>query len=242
MRCLIIDDEPLAREGIANYAKEIDFLEVEGTCSNPLEASILMGKSEIDLLFLDIQMPKINGIDFLKSLKNPPMVIITTAYPSYALEGYQLDVIDYLLKPITFQRFFQAVNKAKTQFDLRKKSIPVQTPQAETNSEEYFFVKCENKLEKVKISEILFIEGMQNYITIHTESGKYMTLLTLKSMEEKLDSNQFMRVHKSSLVAVKKIDGMEGNELLIASHRISISRTYKDNVMEKLINEKLWKK
>ncbi len=121
MRCLIIDDEPLAREGIANYAQEIDFLEVAGTCSNPLEASVLMGKSEIELLFLDIQMPKINGIDFLKSLKNPPMVIITTAYPSYALEGYQLDVIDYLLKPITFQRFFQAVNKAKTQFDLRQK-------------------------------------------------------------------------------------------------------------------------
>jgi len=237
IKCLIIDDEPLAREGIANYVKEVDFLELAGMSENPIEASQLMSKTSVDLLFLDIQMPKINGIDFLKTIHNPPMVIITTAFPSYAIEGFQLDVMDYLLKPITFQRFFKAVNKAKDYFELTQ-----EPKKSSIENEEYFFIKCENKFEKIKIDDILFIEGMQNYITLYTQEKKFITLLTLKSMEEKLANHSFLRVHKSYIIATNKVDGMEGNELFIGANRIPISRNYKDEVVEKVINQKLWKK
>jgi len=237
IKCLIIDDEPLAREGIANYVKEIDFLALIGQCENPIEASKLMGTHKIDLLFLDIQMPKINGIDFLKTLQNPPMVIITTAFPSYALEGFQLDVMDYLLKPITFQRFFKAANKAKEYFELTHK-----TEKVATEKEGYFFIKCENKFEKIKIDEIYFIEGMQNYITLYTKEKKYLTLLTLKSVEQKLSGHNFLRVHKSYIIAINKVDGMEGNELFICKNRIPVSRNYKEEVIEKVINNNLWKR
>lgn len=245
MKCLIVDDEPLAREGLKNYVSEIDFLILIDVCENPLEASQAMHREKIDLLFLDIQMPKMNGMDFLKSLQNPPIVIITTAFPSYALESFQLDVLDYLLKPITFQRFFKAVNKAKDYHDLLQKSPP---PTAEiqqiahSEKESSFFIKAENKYEKIEITEILWVEGMQNYITIYTTQGKYIALLTMKSVEEKLKSHPFLRVHKSFIVAIPKVEGMEGNELLIQGNRIPVSRNYKEEVMEKIINKRLWKK
>lgn len=240
LNCVTIDDEPLAREGISNYIREIDFLRMVGSGSNPVELIQLLDQQSIDLVFLDIQMPIMNGIDFLKMAQHPPMIIITTAYPSYALEGFQLDVLDYLLKPITFNRFFKAVNKAKNYAQLQLASATEGSQAAE--AEDYFFIKCENKYEKLFFADILYIQAMQNYVIIHTSKGKYITLLYLKNVEQYLEGQAFMRVHKSYIVAIPKIEAIDNNELLIQDHRIPISRNYKDRVLKQIVDDKLWKK
>jgi len=238
INCVIIDDEPLAREGIANYVREIDFLHLVETCDNPVELIKLLDKHDIDLVFLDIQMPKMNGIEFLKIVQKPPMIIITTAFPSYALESFQLDVLDYLLKPITFERFFKAANKAKDYHQLLSKPDLQKTEQAA----DYFFVKCGNKYEKIHFNEILYIQAKQNYVTICTEKGNYMTLLSLKNLEENLDSQLFIRVHKSFIVSINKIKAIEANEVIIQAHRITISRNYHEQVIKQVVKNKLWVK
>jgi len=232
INCVIVDDEPLAREGLANYVREVDFLNLCGVCENPLELVPLMDQQAIDLIFLDIQMPKMNGIEFLKIMQNPPMVVITTAYPSYALEGFQLNVLDYLLKPVTFERFFKAAAKARDYHKLLHKELT-------EREEDYFFIKCGSKYEKVFFEEILYVEAMQNYVTIYTTKGKYMTLLSLKSLEIKLPATGFIRVHKSFLAAINKIDGVEAAELFICGSRIPVSRTFHDQVMERVLGKKL---
>ena len=241
LNCVIIDDEPLAREGIASYVREVDFLNLVQTCENPVELISLLDEHRIDLIFLDIQMPKMNGIDFLKIVQNPPMVIITTAFPSYALESFQLNVLDYLLKPITFDRFFKAAKKAKDYHQLIKKSqFPEQT---QTDPEaDYFFIKCGSKYEKILLNDILYIQGMQNYVTIYTHKGKFMTLLYLKNLEQSLDRNLFIRVHKSYIVSINKIEGIEGNEIFIGSFRIPMSRNYREQVIGQVVSKKLWDK
>ncbi|MGC4039028.1 MAG: LytTR family DNA-binding domain-containing protein [Chitinophagaceae bacterium] len=241
INCIIVDDEPLAREGISNYVREIDFLDLVAVCENPVELTKLLDQQSVDLIFLDIQMPKMNGLDFLKIVQNPPMVIVTTAFPSYALEGFQLNVMDYLLKPITFDRFFKSVNKAKDYFNLVAKSSG-QKMLDEKTADDYFFIKCGSKYEKIFFADILYAEGMQNYVTIYTTKGKYMTLLYLKNLEENLDKNSFIRVHKSFIVAVDKIDAIEGNEISIQSHRVPISRNYRDQVIQQVVSNKLWDK
>ncbi len=239
LKCLTIDDEPLARECIENYIKEVDFLQSMGTGNNPLELTKLLDQHPVDLIFLDIQMPVINGIEFLKMTTNPPMVIITTAYPSYALESFQLDVLDYLVKPITFNRFFKAVNKAKDYHQLLSRSS--QGDQIKSESD-YFFVKCDYKYERIYFDEILYVQALQNYVAIFTTKGKYMTLLTLKTVEEKLNKQSFIRVHKSYLVAISKIESIENSEVIIQSFRIPLSRNYHDQVLSQVVNDKLWKK
>jgi DNA-binding LytR/AlgR family response regulator len=241
LKCVAIDDEPLARECIANYVKEIDFLQLAGTGSNPVDIPRLMDEQTIDLIFLDIQMPVMNGIEFLKMQQQLPMVIITTAYPSYALEGFQLDVLDYLVKPITFNRFFKAVSKAKDYHQLKEKSLQ-HTHLAKAVTADYFFIKCDYKYERIYFREVLFVEAMQNYVTIHTTKGKYITLLYMKNVEQQLNQNDFIRVHKSFLVAISKIESIENNEIIIQQHRIPISRNCKEEVIEKVVNDKLWKK
>lgn len=241
MNCVIIDDEPLAREGIANYVREVDFLHLTATCENPVELIKLLDQHEIHLIFLDIQMPKMNGIDFLKIVKNPPIVIITTAFPTYALEGFQLNVLDYLLKPITFERFFKSVNKAKDYYQLLTKPTVTDAEKQEPQPD-YFFIKCGSKYEKIQFADILYVEGMQNYVTIYTSKGKYLTLLNLKNLEENLDSKAFIRVHKSYIVSIDKIEAIEGNEIFIQSNRIPISRNYREEVIEKVVSNKLWDK
>jgi two-component system LytT family response regulator len=241
INCVIIDDEPLAREGIANYVQEIDFLHLVGVCENPVELIKLLDQHRIDLIFLDIQMPKINGIDFLKMMQDPPMVIITTAFPSYALEGFQLNVLDYLLKPITFDRFFKSANKAKDYYQLINRANSPDLAKTE-NINDYFFIKCGSKYEKIHFDDILYVEGMQNYITIYTSRGKYITLLYLKNLEQNLDSKSFIRVHKSYIVSIHKIDSIQGNEIFIQSHRIPISRNYRDQVIQQVVMNKLWDK
>ncbi|MFB9841482.1 LytR/AlgR family response regulator transcription factor [Mucilaginibacter ginsenosidivorans] len=238
INCVIIDDEPLAREGLANYVREVDFLQLAGVCENPLELVPLIDNNTIDLIFLDIQMPKMNGIEFLKIMQKPPMVIITTAYPSYALEGFQLNVLDYLLKPITFERFFKAASKARDYHRLI--SRPATEQSTTLPDDDYFFIKCGNKYEKIPFEDILYVEGMQNYVNIYTVKGKFMTILSLKNLEENLDQHAFIRVHKSYIVATGKIESIEGNEIFIRDHRIPISRNYRQHVIDQVVNKKLW--
>jgi len=241
LKCVAIDDEPLARECVANYIREVDFLQLTGTGSNPVELTRLMDEQRVDLIFLDIQMPVINGIEFLKMTQNPPMVIITTAYPSYALDGFQLDVLDYLVKPITFNRFFKAVSKAKDYHHLLAKSALTDIGKA-ISAENYFFIKCDYKYERIYFNDILYVEAMQNYVTIYTSKGKYITLLYLKNVEQNLGKNSFIRVHKSYIVSIPKIESIENNEIIIQSFRIPISRNYRDEVIDRVVNDKLWKK
>lgn len=241
LKCVAIDDEPLARECIANYVQEVDFLQLTGTGANPVELTKLLDHQEVDLIFLDIQMPVLNGIEFLKMTPSPPMVIITTAYPAYALESYQLDVLDYLLKPITFHRFFKAVTKAKDFYQLLHK--PTAADQATRDSAaDYFFIKCDNKYERICFDEILYVQALQNYVIIYTEKGKYITLLSLKYVEQNLMHQHFMRVHKSYLVSISKIEAIDDHELSIQSHRIPISRNCREQVLKEVVQSKLWKK
>jgi len=254
LSCVIVDDEPLAREGLADYVKEIDFLQLAGVCINPVELGKLLGSQKIDLVFMDIQMPKMNGIDFLRILQNPPMVIITTAYSEYALDGFQLNVLDYLLKPITFDRFFKAVARARDYYLLTVGSAkpvvsakpagaePGGHPGPLQGGEDFVFIKCSNKFEKIQFSDILYIEALQNYVAIYTTKGKYLTLLYLKNIEQNLDRNAFIRVHKSYIVPIGRIDSIDGNEIRIGTHRIPVSRNYRDQVIRQVVNNNLWSK
>ena len=241
LNCVIVDDEPLAREGLADYVKEIDFLQLAGVCINPVELGKLLGSQKIDLIFLDIQMPKMNGIDFLRILPSPPMVIITTAFSEYALDGFQLNVLDYLLKPITFDRFFKAVARARD-YHLLTIKPPSADPSSLQRGEDFVFIKCSNKFEKIHFADILYIEALQNYVAIYTTRGKFLTLLYLKNIEQNLDSKAFIRVHKSYIVPIAKIDSIDGNEIRIAEHRIPVSRNYRELVIRQVVNNNLWSK
>lgn len=239
INCAIIDDEPLARECIANYVSEIDFLKLVGVGSNPVDLARLLEIHSLDLIFLDIQMPVMNGIDFLKVNTNLPMVIITTAYPSFALEGFQLDVMDYLVKPIIFNRFFQAVTKAKEYHQLVIRSGNTDENGAVVD---YFFIKCGYSFERVRFDDLLYIEALQNYVTLFTRKGKFITQLPLKKIEENLEGRPFIRVHKSYIVSIGKIEAIENNEIVLPSGRIPISRNYREQLIERVVNTKLWKK
>jgi DNA-binding LytR/AlgR family response regulator len=238
---VIIDDEPLARECMINYIDEVDFLELAGVGTNPLDLVQLLNKQAIDLIFLDIQMPVMSGIDFLKMARNPPMVIITTAYPSYALEGFQLDVMDYLVKPIAFSRFFNAVQKAQDYHQLLNKVSVIENVSS-LPVEDYFFIKCDYRFERIYFRDVLYIEAMQNYVTIFTAKGKYITLLSMKNVEQNLDPRSFMRVHKSYIVSISRIEAIENNEIIIQSAHIPVSRLFRDQVIEKVVHDRLWKK
>jgi DNA-binding LytR/AlgR family response regulator len=237
MNCLIVDDEPVARKGIAEYVSDIDFLNLVGECENPMKAASLMNIQAVDLIFLDIQMPKLSGIDFLKTLKNPPLVIFTTAYSEYALEGYSLDVVDYLMKPITFDRFLKAAQKAFEIHTLKRLAS-----QPKEGGQDYFFVKSESKFEKLFFNEVYYVEAMQNYAVIHTKDRKLITYITMTSLESQLPKEQFLKVHKSYIVGVQHIKAIEGNEILIGSARIPISRNLKDEVVNQILGNKLFKR
>lgn len=239
MTCIITDDEPLAREGLANYVKETGFLQLKAVCENPVQLIKLLDKEPVDLVFLDIHMPKMSGIDFLKITAKPPLVIITTAFPDYALDGFRFNVLDYLLKPITYESFFKAVNKAKEYQQLVSGNVTA-TVQKNEPTVDYFFIKCANKYEKIFFDDILYIEALQNYTSIFTTKGKYIALLMLKTLEENLDAKSFIRVHKSYIVSINKITSIEGNELKIQSHPVPISRNYREQVMEQVVKNKLW--
>jgi len=236
IRCLAIDDEALALDLIEDNIRKVPFLELVKKCKSAFEAMEFLQNEKIDILFLDIQMPDITGIQFLKSLQNKPIVIFTTAYEKYALEGFELDVIDYLLKPFSFDRFLKAVNKAKDYLHLKEKTISHGTGNEVQSSAGYMFVKADYKLVKIDFNEILYIEGLKDYIKIYTGEKPVLTLLSLKSLEEKLPSADFVRVHRSFIVAVKKIQFIQRNFIHIGNKEIPISDNYKEQLFN-IINQ-----
>lgn len=239
INCIIIDDEPLARKGLKEYIADIDFLNLAGDFDNPLKATILLNGGDIQLIFLDIQMPRITGIEFFKTLQNAPEVIFTTAYPQYALDGFEVNALDYLVKPISFDRFLKAALRAKEFFEVRQQNNAATLPSA---TADYFFIKADNKLVKLLFADILFVEALQNYVTIYTTDKKYISYLTFKSVEDYLPVGRFIKTHKSFIIAAEKVDSIEGNEIRIGQYQVPISRNLKDEVMEKLLNGKFLKR
>lgn len=226
INCLVVDDEPIAREGMMEYVRQIDYLNPIAQCKSATEAVGLLQKNKIDLIFLDIQMPKLTGIDFIKALSNPPLVIFTTAYSEYALEGFELDVVDYLLKPISFARFLKAVEKAQSYLHARDKEVSV--------TQDFFFIKCNGKIEKILMADVIYIEAMANYVIIHTQLKKYITYLTFSGIEEQLPYDLFVRIHKSFLVAISAIQTIDGNEVITNTMRLPMSKNYKNEVMNRI--------
>jgi DNA-binding LytR/AlgR family response regulator len=231
IRTIIVEDEPLAREGLKSYVREIESLELCAVCENALEANEVLKSKKPDLMFLDIQMPKITGIDFLKSIQSPPMVILTTAYPNYALQGFELDVVDYLVKPYPFDRFLKAVNKAKDLFQLKQNSKDSSGPK------DAMFVKVDNVLKRVLLNDILYIEGMENYVAIHTERERLITLMTMKSMEESLPTDRFLRIHKTYIISKNQVRGIEGNEIDMGKNKVPMSRNRRNEIISELIGK-----
>jgi DNA-binding LytR/AlgR family response regulator len=238
INCVIIDDEPLARKGLSEYIGGIDFLHLTGSYENPVKALNAITQGNVQLLFLDIQMPSITGLEFFKMLPHPPPVIFTTAYPQYALEGFELNALDYLVKPISFDRFIKAALKAKEYYELREKN----KTEYLTSSTDHFFIKSENKLVKISFRDILFVEALQNYINIYTEGRKYITYLTFKSVEEYLPAEHFLKVHKSYIISIFRVSSIEANEIKIGIHSIPISRNLKESVIEKLLRNRFLKR
>lgn len=232
MNVIIVDDEPLAQEVLETYVSKFPALNLIAKCSNAVEAFDVLNNNSIDLMFLDIQMPQISGIDFLKTLPNPPQVIFTTAYSEYAMAGYELNVVDYLLKPISLDRFAKAVNKAVAkELQENEPTIP-----ASTETADYIFVKADKKLIKIRFDQINYIEGLKDYVILHTPNGRVVTLQTMKSLEVKLPSDIFMRVHRSFIVNMGNISIIEGNTVQIEKKIIPIGKNYKD-VLLSIINK-----
>ena len=230
LNTLVIDDEPLARKGMTEYVNEVSFLVLAGECASAAQAASRLAQGNVDLLLLDIQMPRLTGIDFLKSLHNPPLAIFTTAYTDYAMEGYALDVIDYLVKPIPFDRFLKAVQKAYDFQQLRQKS---------DKRGEYFFAKSNGKYERILFDDVLFVESMQNYVIIHLPSQKHIVYMTLAAVQEQLPPSKFIKVHKSFIVAAEKVKTIDNNELVIQQHRVPVSRNLRDEVVKRIMGDNL---
>jgi DNA-binding LytR/AlgR family response regulator len=237
IRCMIVDDEPLALEGMERLVREAGFLDLRASCASALEANQVLAREPVDLIFLDIQMPRVRGIDFLRGLPDPPLVIITTAYPHFAVEGFELNVLDYLVKPIAPERFLKSVNRAREVLQHTETA----GAGAVAAADDYFFIKCNNGYENIRYDSILFVEACQNYVCIHTAGEKYMTLTPMRSLEEQLPAGSFLRVHKSYIVALGKIRSLTGNELTVGQAKIPVSKNYKDELM-KIIDGKLIKK
>lgn len=237
MRCLIVDDEPLAHTILSDYIRKVPFLTLVGATTSPIDALTQIQRGEVDLVFLDIQMPELTGIQFLNLLRRGSSgqacrVILTTAYSEYALDGYEHDVLDYLLKPISFERFYRAVQK------LMPASSPVATAPVSDSiaagqpapepGKEFIFVKTEYRLQRVGLSEIQYVEGLKDYVSLYTPTERILALQTMKTMEEKLPAGQFMRVHKSYIVAINRIESVERNRIYIGKAVIPIGDTYRD--------------
>ena len=236
--CMIVEDEPLARNLLAQYISKVPYLQLVRACASPLEALEALREQSVDLLFLDIQMPEITGISLLKILPRKPLVIFTTAYSEYALEGYELDVVDYLLKPITLERFLKAIEKVKQRLLVTKNQelSPVESESKVESKEEpaqsYIFVKDGTKLVKVKLNEILYIEGLKDYVMIYTTHQKIVTLQRMKTLETELPANQFVRIHNSYIVALDAIDAIEKEKVQVGKVFLPISDTYRKSFKE----------
>ncbi len=234
-KCLIVDDEPLALDVLEGYIQKVPSLQLVARCSNAMEAMKALRKNEVHILFLDIQMPEISGLDFLKSLKNPPAVIFTTAYSEYAIDGFNLDAVDYLLKPISFDRFLKAVNKTTALLShegAERESV---------KDNDHIFVKSDKKLIKIGLDEILYIEGLKDYVMIFTPAARIITLMTMKTLEEKLPSDRFVRIHRSYIISLDKMKSVTGNSVDIMGKSIPIGKLYRDPFMKLVERDSIMK-
>lgn len=230
LKCIIVDDEPIARKIVREFIEQVSFLELAGEFENVSKTEHFLQHNKADLMFLDIEMPKITGLQYLKKSGIKPLVILTTAFPEYALEGYELDIIDYLLKPIAFNRFLKAVQKAKDYMELRDEPTP-----------SWLFVRSEKRIEKIELKDILYIESIGNYVNIFTEGKKILAYLTLKGLEAQLPSSEFVKIHQSFLVNFSKINAIEGNQIRIGNTMLPISRNYREAVMQ-IVDQRLLKR
>jgi len=234
LSCIIVDDEPVARKILQEFTEQVPFLDLLGKFESAMKAEEFLKDHRPDLIFLDIEMPKVTGLQMLKRINIESMVILTTAFPQYALDGYELDIIDYLLKPFALQRFLKAVQKAKDFDELKTQSGNAPAPS-------YIFIKSEKRIEKVELDDILYAEVVGNYVTIFTDRKKIIAYLTMKSLESQLPAADFIKIHQSYLVNRSKIESLEGNELKVGEKSLPISRNYRDSVTS-LINQRLLKR
>ena len=230
IHCLVIDDEPLAREILKQHIAGVEALELVGTCSNAVEAISFLKEHNVDLLFLDIQMPQLLGTNFIRTLKNAPKVIFTTAFRKYAVEGFELDAVDYILKPISFERFLKAVNKVlQLNFNTEHASPATKENHTET-ANSFLYFRADRKMVKIFFRDILFIEALKDYIKIVTDSKTIITKYVLSTLEEMLPATEFLRIHKSYIIAINKIDSYNADSIQIAKHELPIGRLYKFDV------------
>lgn len=234
INCVIADDEPLARDVIKSHVSMLERINVVAYCTNGLEVYTTIKSTAVDLIFLDIEMPHLTGIELLRTIKNPPAVIITTAYPQFALEGYELDVIDYLLKPISFERLLKAIDKYETRINPgHQGSLPLQKQEA-TYNDAFFYIKSDKKMIRVVLADINYIEGLKDYVKIHLAGSQLITYQTMAYFEEKLPSKQFMRVHRSFIVSINHISSYSATGLAIGNKVVPIGSTYQKEVSKKL--------
>lgn len=233
-KCIITDDEPLAREVIKNHLENFKDIEIVAECENAPEAGRVLREQKVDLIFLDIEMPKISGFEFLKGLKKPPKIIVVTAYRNYALKSYEYDIVDYLLKPVSFDRFYRAINKFYNQ-SKGEGSLDIRSEEGGSTADELFLYLNEDKtIHKIFLKDILFIESFREYIKVHTPEKAVMTKIPISKMEEQLKEHGFVRVHKSYIASVKKVKAFNAGSIQIGEDEIPIGRTYKDGVMDAL--------
>ena len=223
LRCLIVDDKPLAIDVLADYAGKVPFLELVATTINPIDGLNIVREQNIDLVFLDIQMPELNGLQFIKIAGKQCKIVLTTAYADYALDGFEHDVVDYLLKPIAFERFYRAAEKALNLVQGNASQVVPRQP-----TPEYLFVKTEHRIQKINLADILYVEALQNYVSLNTAGGRVMSLQPLKKIEEQLPSAEFVRVHKSYIISLKHISSVERSRIFIGDAIIPVGDSYRD--------------
>jgi len=234
VRCLIVDDEPLAVRLISSYVQQVPGLEIAAACNNSIDAFRILGEQKIDLMFLDIKMPKLIGTDFLRSISNPPKVIFITAYRDYALDGYELDIVDYLLKPVSFTRFMKAVSKATKLISLDNNFSSI-NKEHNNDEDSFLYFKIDKEMQKVLLHEILFIESSKEYVKLHLENGQSLLVKqSISSLQELLSPHRFLRVHRSYIVTIKKISSYNQTYITIGNNKIPIGRLYKNEVQKGL--------
>jgi DNA-binding LytR/AlgR family response regulator len=234
LSCMIVDDEPVARKILQEFVEQVPFLDLQGKFETAAKAEAFLKQQAVDLIFLDIELPKVSGLQFLQSLQLQSLVILTTAFPQYALEGYELDIIDYLLKPFSLSRFLKAVQKARDYYLMKHVLTAASQPS-------YIFIKSDKRIEKIELSDILFAESIGNYVCIHTTGKKILAYLTMKSLEAQLPHQEFIKIHQSYLVNSSRIDAIEDNQIRLSSIALPISRHYRETVM-KIVQQRLLKR
>lgn len=235
LNCLVIDDEPVAQHILRDYIADVDFLNLVGSAENPIKASHILDSISVDLMFLDINMPKVNGIEFLRASRSLPLTIMTTAYSEYAIEGYELSVLDYLLKPFSFNRFLQSAYRAKEHCEKMRATVSV-------IEQDHFFIKSDGIIEKIFYHDLICVEAMQNYVVLHTTIGKKIAYLTLKIMEDQLPKSQFVKIHKSTIVNLTKIKSISGKVIDLGTMEQAISQNLYDETMRMITRDRLLKR